>query len=173
MIRRLFVWVYTMPYGVLLLAGITFPFVLAKLRRRWRALPGGLLVLWAGAVLCYTVLSRSRGSGFTLSLVPLHTYRSMLNGGTRELLRSNFMNGLLFYPAGVLMGFLLPRRRRGWTQLLLTAAVFGCLSLAIELTQYTLQLGHFEMDDILHNTLGVIIGWAACRMVIQNQEPDL
>lgn len=37
----------------------------------------------------------------------------------------------------------------------------GRFSLSIELIQYWFGLGVCEMDDVLHNTLGVLAGYAA------------
>ena len=124
-------------------------------RRWWRLLSGMVLLLWAVAVLYITVLSRSSGIRGSFQLVPLHSYRQVLATRNPELLRSCFMNALLFYPAGVLGAMLLPRTRRSILWLVLGAALF---SLAIELLQFHLHLGNGEIDDILHNTLGAWLG---------------
>ena len=65
------------------------------------------------------------------------------------------MNVLLFFPAGLLGAMLLPRRRRSILWLILGTALF---SLTIDLLQFRLSLGNAEMDDILHNTLGTLLG---------------
>ena len=55
-------------------------------------------------------------------------------------------NILLFIP----LGFLLGGKRGVITGLL--------LSIGIELTQYILRLGYCELDDVLNNTIGTVIG---------------
>ena len=124
-------------------------------RRWWRALIGTMLILWGFAVLYVTVLSRSGGAYGSFRLVPLHSYREVLATGNREILRSSFMNALLFFPAGLLGAVLLPRRKKLW--LVLGVAVF---SLTIELLQFWFSLGNAEIDDIFHNTLGAWLGTA-------------
>ena len=122
-------------------------------RSWWRKLLGSLLLLWTMAVLYATVVSRSGGSYGSFEIVPLHSYREVLETGKREILRSSFMNGLLFFPAGLLGAALLPRRKILW--LVFCVAMF---SLTIELIQFYLHLGNGEIDDILHNTLGALVG---------------
>ena len=41
------------------------------------------------------------------------------------------------------------------------------LSSAIEILQLILKKGLFEFDDIFHNTLGGIIGWAAVVTILR------
>ena len=61
-------------------------------------------------------------------------------------------NVLLFIPFGILAGKLW-----GWKAIPL--AVF--LSFCIEAVQLTLHLGFFEIDDVIHNTVGAAIGFLA------------
>ena len=39
------------------------------------------------------------------------------------------------------------------------------LSLAVECTQLAAKVGSFDVDDILLNTLGVLLGWLAFRLL--------
>ena len=82
-------------------------------------------------------------------------------GESRELLRSAFMNAVLFFPAGLLLGGLLPGHRSFRWQLVCAVICFGLISLGIELTQFFNRLGNAEFDDVLHNTLGAAAGLAA------------
>ena len=69
-----------------------------------------------------------------------------------------YMNILLFLP----LGFLLPLttdKMKGWF-----VVVFAIiLSSMIEATQFFLQLGLCEFDDVFHNALGAWIGYLYCR----------
>ena len=70
--------------------------------------------------------------------------------GQSEKLRESFMNLVLFYPLGLLLGSVAERKR-----------IFGIgffLSFGIEMAQFIWKLGYAETDDVLHNTLGVVIG---------------
>ena len=147
------------------LAVVAYCFLCRKYAgRRWlRPCLGGLLALWLSAVLWITVFSRSAGNTESHWL-PLSTYWRVLSGESRELLRSAFMNAVLFFPAGLLLGGLLPGHRSFRWQLVCTVICFGLISLGIELTQFFNRLGNAEFDDVLHNTLGAAAGLAAFRV---------
>lgn len=77
------------------------------------------------------------------------------------LLTQILANILLFIP----LGFLLPccfARCRRYRYTILSAAI---LSLVIELIQGIAQIGLFETDDIIHNTLGACIGAGMYAMI--------
>lgn len=140
-------------------------------QRWWKGLLVSGLIVWAGAVLYATLFSRIPRAGYSMSVVPFHSYLEVLGGGSRDLLRSNFMNGYLFFPAGVLCKLLLPERTVPWRKLAVIAAVFFCVSLSVEIMQYHYSVGHFEADDILHNTLGAVGGYALCGWALGNVPP--
>ena len=82
----------------------------------------------------------------------------MLESGNREILRSNFMNALLFYPAGLLGASLFPGKWPVWKRIVVTVALLCLLSIGIEAVQYTYGVGQVETDDVLHNALGALLG---------------
>ena len=90
------------------------------------------------------------------------TYNSTLGAfmeyAQSKIYRSNFMNMVLFYPAGLLAASLLTRKWPGWCRCLLTAVLFGAMSGAIEYAQYRYELGNVEIDDVIHNTAGALAG---------------
>lgn len=122
----------------------------------WRWTAFALLLLWALAVIYTTLISRSEGGGEVI-LTPFWSYREVLSGGSRELLRSNLMNVLLFFPGGLLLGELVPRDWRGKTVLLALGFSF-LLSAGVEILQGVFSLGIAETDDVIHNTLGGLLG---------------
>ncbi|MGM9537118.1 MAG: VanZ family protein [Candidatus Onthomonas sp.] len=122
----------------------------------WRWTAFGLLLLWALVVLYMTLLNRGEGGGAVM-LTPFWSYREALSGGNRELLRSNLMNVLLFLPGGLLVGELTPRSWRGKTALL-ALGLSLLLSAGIETLQGIFGLGIAEVDDVIHNTLGGLLG---------------
>lgn len=160
-IERLFWWIYQLsPVKLLLLLGLctqVFFRILGRLKKHRRAFLAGMLLVWAAAALWITLLNRSPGVVGSFQTVPLHSYREMLHTGNRELLRSNFMNAALFYPAGLVLAAFLPARRRFPATLMTMAAI----SLVIEVLQHSLALGQGEIDDIIHNTLGAGMGCLA------------
>lgn len=128
-------------------------------QKRWWSVGSVLmLLLWAAVVLWTTVLGREAGVEKVFRMMPLHSYRELLAGGNPEILRSSFMNVLLFFPAGLLCAGLLSRRRLSCGKLVCTAVIFSLFSLSIELAQFGLGVGQGEIDDVLHNTVGVLLG---------------
>lgn len=171
-ISTLFHWFYClkMQDAVLLLILCTLLFCAAAAglegRRWWRWMRGGLLAVLAAAIL-YTTLGSRGGGGYGINLIPFHSYRAVQAGGNPELYRSNFMNAALFYPAGLLGVSLLPRRWPGWCKVLLVTAVFCLMSGGIEYVQYRFALGLVEIDDVIHNTLGALLGALAMVLIMR------
>lgn len=116
------------------------------------------LAVWIAAVLWITVVSRSPGSESVAELIPLHSYRKLLAGGSPEIIRTNFMNTALFYPAGILAASLLPEHQPRCMRMLSVGISFALFSLAIEYVQFRWTLGQPEIDDVIHNTLGALCG---------------
>lgn len=76
---------------------------------------------------------------------------STTDGG---LLQENLLNILLLLPAGILLPGVFNREMKWWQGLL-----FGVMiSSTIELCQLVLCRGLFEFDDIIHNSLGCMLG---------------
>ena len=115
------------------------------------------LVIWSYGVAYATILSREPGAAMEFCVL-FRSYRQVLAEGNPELLRSNFMKILLFFPGGLLLGALLPDRQPRWARMLTAMLCFGAMSLAIERCQYLWLLGNAEADDILHYTLGAVLG---------------
>lgn len=68
------------------------------------------------------------------------------------------MNVVLFYPAGLPGCEALSKRwKRVWKVLLVTC-VFPLVSIGIEYSQYRFVLGLAETDNVIHNTLGTLLG---------------
>ena len=120
-----------------------------------------MLTAVLAAVVYITVGQRSGSGGYGVYLVPFHSFREVAAGGSRELYRSNFMNVLLFYPAGLLAVALLPERWPGWLRLAVTVLCLTLLSGGIEYVQYRFAMGRCEIDDVIHNGLGALLGGAA------------
>ncbi|MFD2328190.1 VanZ family protein [Cohnella sp. GCM10020058] len=70
-----------------------------------------------------------------------------------------FGNIALFVPLGIFVALL---SRSGWTSAAVRA--FG-VSLALECAQIVFMMGSFDVDDLILNTLGGLIGYGLCRML--------
>ena len=125
-----------------------------------------LLLLAASLGAIYTTLgTRTGGGNLQINLTPFHSYREVLAGGNPEIYRSNFMNVVLFYPAGLLATALLPEKWPGWCRCVPVVLLLGFLSAGIEYVQYTYALGRCEIDDVIHNTLGALAGSLAVLLM--------
>lgn len=68
-----------------------------------------LLIGYFAVILSVTLTGRSAAlAPIGPELIPFHSYYVVFKGGEQELLRSNFMNIILFYPAGLLGYGILP-----------------------------------------------------------------
>ncbi len=86
-------------------------------------------------------------------LMPFWSYRAIMNG-MEQYLAENIMNVVVFVPVGILIGIAM-RSRNVWAALLVGAG----LSVGIELLQFVFKKGFTEVDDVMHNTLGCLIGY--------------
>lgn len=102
---------------------------------------------YIAAVLWITLLSRI-GDEYRGFLLPFHSYVEILKGEWRPLLE-NIGNIALFIPLGVALK---------WSGVKNVKKAGLLASLLIEVLQFTFALGTFECDDLIHNTLGAVIG---------------
>ena len=113
-----------------------------------------LLFIFTLAIVFYTMLDRSNNV-YTLHLTPFHSFRDALQN--RELYRSMFMNCLLFYPFGLFFGCLLMKHPLPGLAALLGLAIL--LSGGIEVWQYLAHAGDADIDDVLCNVFGALVGY--------------
>lgn len=132
-------------------------------RRIWRSGCGVLAGVWLLAVLQATIFSRSPGA-YEVCLAPLEQLRQALRGGNRELLRSAWMNVLLFIPGGLSLAELLPVRWSAKRRFQLALGGLVLFSVGIEAVQWHWRLGQAETDDCLANALGAVLGLLLFRL---------
>lgn len=108
-------------------------------------------------VLIMTVINRQSGSVREASFVPFVTF---INAQIEpELYRTMYMNMLLFLPLGLSLPFVI--RKKMWYNTPVTVLFALGLSACIEIVQYIFAIGKCEIDDVIMNTLGSVIGTAA------------
>lgn len=162
--RHVLKWFYCLniPTAILALsaASVVFLFLLKRFCNKgwWYWLLGLTLCCWAALVVCTTLIDRESTQQVLCDMTPFHSYWAVFSGGNRENLRSNFMNVALFYPGGFVAVHLLPKKWPRWVRFLLVTMLLGYMSIGIECTQYCYMLGRCEIDDVIHNTLGALIG---------------
>jgi glycopeptide antibiotics resistance protein len=95
-----------------------------------------------------TIFEREPGSRTGISLTLFETL-----GGPHDNAYV-IENILLFIP----FGFLVPKMWKCLRRIPVCVFAGFCLSLTIEITQLLTQRGHFQVDDILMNTIGAGVG---------------
>ena len=82
-----------------------------------------------------------------------------------DLLIENIMNTIVFIPVGMILGSLLRVKGSSTSEATksmtwLMVAIIGCgISVTIESLQFFFMRGFSEVDDVMHNTVGCLIGW--------------
>ena len=112
-----------------------------------------LLLEYIFLLFCSTVIFRVASQSRTYDFHPLWSYKAIQDGRV-ELLSENIMNVIVFIPIGLLLGCAF-KQTTWWKALLI-----GCsISVTIEALQFFLMRGFSEVDDVMHNTLGCLIGF--------------
>ena len=136
--------------------------LLAIWRKGWRNIVRYsvlvLLAAWVALVIAMTVVFRESGADSRIQLKPFRSYWDFgEHSYFLECFATNVLNVVLFVPIGFLMGC--GFRNIGWKKV----AQWGCmLSIVIEILQFVFHKGYCEVDDVIHNTLGCLIGYGIC-----------
>ena len=109
-----------------------------------------LWIVYGYMVLGITFLCRKPVFGHQLSLIPFSA-----NADNSRLLAYQIENVMLLVPYGVLMPVLVEHCKK-WYWCMIAGII---TSLSIETLQYMTMRGKAQMDDLLLNTAGTMIGW--------------
>jgi glycopeptide antibiotics resistance protein len=126
----------------------------------WKGLKTGLrysatllLIEYVFLIFCSTVIFRAVSATRQYDFHPFWSY------DRPELLVENIMNVFVFVPVGMILGSLL-KVKGSW----LVALLIGCsISITIEALQFWFMKGFSEVDDVMHNTVGCLIGWCMVK----------
>ena len=121
----------------------------------WKGLKTGcrysvalLLLEYIFVLFCSTVIFRVSGETRHYNFHPFWSY------DRPDLLVENIMNVVVFVPVGLLLGIAF-KQMTWWKALLI-----GCgISVTIEALQLFFLRGFSEVDDVMHNTVGCLIGF--------------
>lgn len=138
-------------------------FVVKKPKNGWRWIAGLLLLEYVALIYCSTVVFRMSGSETGYNFMPFWSYGAILRDEDCRLLPENVMNVVVFVPVGIILGSLL-RVKGSW----FIALLFGLgISVSIETLQFFLKRGFAEVDDVMHNTVGCVIGYMLVVIIKQ------
>jgi len=110
-----------------------------------------------------TSISEYNFNPFSINLKPLKTIMIYLKGlPTQSIATRNLLgNIILFLPFGFFIPIIFPKFNSYKKALLISIA----FSLSFEITQLTLGIGSFDIDDLILNTLGAIIGYSIIKKI--------
>ena len=122
-----------------------------------------LLVEWVFLILCTAVIFRESSESSRINLIPLSSYFDIAkNSYLMEAAAVNALNFILFIPVGLLLGF--GFKKITWKKVLLIG--LG-ISFSIEFLQFIFKRGLCEVDDLIHNLIGCVIGFLFYRLLIR------
>lgn len=139
---------YLLPALLLTVAGVL---VYKLCRRKARISPAGILLLIYIEVLIQTAfLSREPGSRKGIDFSLFETW------GQTPVAHAYFIeNIMMLIPFGILAPIVLKQMRK-MSVCVLTGFLLSC---GIEISQLITQRGYCQLDDVVTNTAGTIIGW--------------
>lgn len=161
-----------LPWGVL--AGVVFLLLLGAWQRGARQKSGSmtgkrrwilfLCVVYITVLLNLTYFSREPGSRIGVTMEIFDTW------GTTAREHAFFIeNILLFIPFGILFPLAFPPLRK--PQFCIMEGFF--FSVFLELIQFVTGRGYCQLDDVVTNTLGALIGWGCYRLWFGRKQKDL
>lgn len=127
----------------------------------------GMFVFYLAVLLRLTLLERSHENYAPPNLILFSTLDA-----SKVDIRFAIENIILVIPFGAMV-CLIGSNKAGVIKVTLCSFL---LSACIEMTQYMTRCGHFELDDILFNTLGGLLGWlmiSAASMIVTSWRKKL
>lgn len=117
--------------------------------------------LYVAFLLKLLLLSRPVGSERSINLVPFASIAQYLTGGSPGMAFGNLAgNVLIFVPVGVYLAFF-----RGRATVVNNALVVVGLSILVEVVQGVFAIGSSDIDDVILNSLGGVVGILAARLL--------
>lgn len=137
----------------------TLLFLITKgIRKGWRLVSGLILVEYIVLLFSTTVFSRDYRESPKFNMTPFWSYTEIING-KQNLIPEILMNVVVFAPVGLFLGLTFRDLKR---KSVLVVAV--CISLSIEVLQFILHRGFSELDDVMHNTIGSLLGYGVYKL---------
>lgn len=149
------VFPYIILTGIIAFTILKLFFTREKRKKIYRLLMGGAGGVYILTVLFVTLAMREPGTIHDYKLQPLWSYQNVMETGNMEMMIENIANMALFFPGGM---FLMDWFDKHICWYHCAVILFLC-SLGIEIMQLLFGLGTFEIDDMIHNTLGGILGY--------------
>lgn len=133
--------------------GIVITLALKGFKKGWRV--SSFLLLAAYLIFLYasTVVFRASEINQEYNLEPFWSYQT-IDEEDDFLFKENISNILAFIPLGLFIGMSFKQIK--WWKVCIFALF---VSISIEVLQFFLKRGFSEFDDVMHNTLGCMMGY--------------
>jgi len=128
--------------------------VFEGIRTGWKKIIRTLLLEYSFLLYCSTVIFRKTNAKAGYELTPFWSYGAICDG-VDTMIPETVMNVVMFIPIGLMMGLVF--KCANWWKVLIAGAG---MSISIELLQLLFEKGCCETDDVIHNTLGCVIGYS-------------
>lgn len=128
-----------------------------------------LLSLYIVVLLYFTVVGRYSHEEYGYEINFLTSYRWLFQQNGEQMLRQLLINLVMLMP----VGFLLPVVIKAKHKYLITMALSLLLTVFIETMQLITKCGSFEIDDIINNFVGAVLGMLIYMLfsrIIQNRK---
>lgn len=146
-----------------ILTGLLLRLLKYKRLKKSQVFGGIALYVFLSIVFASTIFTRTPGERF-YELVPFWSWWEVVFNHNMGILEENILNIILFLPIGGILAIV--SKRIGWKY----AAGIGLgISAVIELNQLIFCRGWFEWDDMIHNTLGCVIGYLVVRWIFREK----
>ena len=113
-----------------------------------------VLSVYVVLLLYFTVFGRYSHPEYTYQIYFFKSYRYLFEQFDRQNIRQIIINIAMMIPFGLLLPVLMKNKHK----YLLTLLFALLLILFIEIMQMVMQCGTFEVDDVVNNLLGAVIG---------------
>ena len=163
---------FSFGYDAVVLYGALLLFVLVSLvlvirgcvlhRDSMNWLPTAAFAAFCVLIAYGTVIMRQGTESTSIVMEPFQRLKEALETGNPEELNHDLTNMLMFIP----LGLLLPLMNRKVFNKASFAFLFGMVvSTLIESVQLLFRLGECDINDIIANTLGAVVGYLICVIV--------
>lgn len=127
-----------------------------------------LLSLYIVVLLYFTVVGRYSHEEYEYKINFFTSYRWFFKYNGEQVLRQLLINLVMLMP----VGFLLPVVIKAKYKYLITMALSLLLTVFIETMQLITKCGSFEVDDIINNFIGAVLGmliYALCSKLLKSK----
>ena len=158
---------FSVSIGISIFLTIYF-LIYKKIMKGTKKLKASKILLW-GIFLIYTVIvlgatfiHRTPVMHENINLHIFSSYIKVWNRFSLLELRNIIFNILMFLP----LGFVLPLLFKKCEKFYITYFLGLCMTISIEVLQLISKRGIFEIDDIINNTLGCMIGYGVVMIFL-------